>query len=94
MIVISYPTVMDGTVLRWYRDETAAEHGIEAMSASRNGVQVHAFLHQIPDEDLANARAAHAALRDRSGSVTHLVTHRKLGLLTPGIRPVEPTAAP
>jgi len=38
IVVVEYPTIMDGWVVRWYRDEEQANHGDELISASRNGV--------------------------------------------------------
>lgn len=38
-VVIRFPTVMSGIVLRWYRSVEAAEKGEEVCSASRYGVQ-------------------------------------------------------
>lgn len=74
MIVIEFPTVTDGPVYRWYRHLTAAEIGDEDMSASRNGVRVNVFLHEIPEEAMNAADDAYAALaagRRPEGVVTH-----------------------
>lgn len=38
-VVIRFPTIMDGIVLRWYRSVEAAEGHKEVCSASRRGVR-------------------------------------------------------
>jgi hypothetical protein len=75
VIVIAFPTVMDGLVLRWYRDLTAAEIGDESMSASRAGVKVNVFQHEIPEQQMNDASEAYATL-SRGGDVEGVVTHR------------------
>lgn len=37
-VVVDFPTIMDGYVVRWYADEDAANHHQEIINASRNGV--------------------------------------------------------
>jgi hypothetical protein len=76
VIIIAFPTVMDGIVLRWYRDQTGAEIGDELMSVSREGVRVNCFQHEIPEQHMNTASEAYATLRDRAGDVGHLATHR------------------
>lgn len=79
-VVIVTPTVMDGTVVRWYRSVAAAEQVRASLSASRRGVAVHAeFLTDIPSAWVEQAVQAHQALAanpraDLSGLATH---HRK-----------------
>lgn len=85
------PTIQDGTVVRWYRSLRAAEDRAEVVSASRNGVLVRGFLHEVPAEALAKANEAFEILR-RNGPrelVQDMATHRtKLGdhLLVPILR--------
>jgi len=76
MIVIVTPTILDGQVVRWYASEEAAQYGQEILSASRRGVQVEGFLHDVPDDVLTQARDAHRVLA-AGGDVGHLATHRK-----------------
>ncbi len=40
-VVVGFPTVMDGWIVRWYATEDAANHGEQVISASRSGVTVH-----------------------------------------------------
>lgn len=72
------PTIMDGTVVRWYRSEIAAEMHRVMVSASRNGVQVgeHLTNGEVPVEVMDRANAAHEMLiassdADLSGWATH-----------------------
>lgn len=76
-VVIVYPTVMDGTVVRWYRSAKAAEYGTEMASASRNGVCVEMApraiamaAYDVYDTLKANSRA------DVSGLATHRRTFK------------------
>lgn len=73
-IVVLVPTVMDGEVLRWHRTEQQARRGDEAMSVSRKGVLVHAYLHEIPALLLTIAEDLRQALM-RGRSVRHAATH-------------------
>ena len=41
MIVIATPTIMDGTIVRWYTDEAAVERHDQIASASRNKDRFH-----------------------------------------------------
>ena len=88
-VVIVTTTVTDGTVVRWHRDVRAAELHRPVLSASRNGVAVHAeYLTCIPDEWVDAAKRAHKMLRDvRGANLGHLATHHVRGL---GAGPVEP----
>lgn len=87
MIVTVTPTIMDGTVVRWHYDETPlaelSSHQPQ-VSASRNGVLVHGYLHTIPAEVLATAKDVCAQLkRDRRADVQHLATHRQRRMFGP-----------
>lgn len=88
MIVVAFPTIMDGLTLRWYRDVTGAERGEERTSASRNGVRLNCYLHEISDVDLAAARLAYDRLRHGRESgreeVLRMVTHQR-GLLSDAV---------
>ena len=76
MIVTITPTVMDGTVLRWYPRDDAS--GQPAMSVSRNRVEVHEK-DLLGPEHVQAAAEAHAALKaDRYADVTGYATHLKL----------------
>jgi hypothetical protein len=93
MIVTATPTIMDGLVIRWYASERAEDRGSEVMSASRNGVRVYSFLHEVPAAHMANAVRAYEYLRaDRPGCedfARSLATHRRSGMFGP----LEPVAA-
>jgi hypothetical protein len=72
------PTIMDGTVVRWYRSETAAEHRWPMVSASRNGVLVgeHLTNGEVTPGIMDRAKLVHELLRrkpdaDLSGWATH-----------------------
>lgn len=78
-VIVAYQTVMDGLVLRWYEAVEAADCGTELMSASRSGVMVRCFLHEVPDGWLETAKQAYrdlAAGRD----VRQLATHDRRSL--------------
>ena len=84
MIVTVTPTVMSGTVVRWYRSESAAERDAEMVSASRDGVHVSCYLHEVPADLMEAARGAYEALRhDRRADLKHLATHRRRGMFGP-----------
>lgn len=80
MIVTITPTVMDGTVLRWYDTDAADDTGRPVMSVSRNRVEVY----DKDRIDPAAARAAaesHAELkRNRLADVRRYATHMRLSL--------------
>jgi hypothetical protein len=73
-------TTQDGTVVRWYRSEIAAEHGPRGAiaSASRNGFEVH---QRLTDGEMVPGITARAVLvyellrrrpdADLSGWATH-----------------------
>jgi hypothetical protein len=98
MIVIITPTIMDGTVVRWYRPvevtgidtaEPTFIAGEELVSASRNGVRVRGYLDQIGDQVLADARQAYEALRaDSDADLSHLATHRRRAMFSDDLVPV------
>ncbi len=78
IVCIVSPTIQDGTVVRWYRSEIAAEMRHVLISASRNAVVDGdaLILGDVPPEIRAQAEAAHAELRanhdaDMSVYATH-----------------------
>ncbi|WP_395109806.1 hypothetical protein [Actinomadura sp. SCN-SB] len=85
-------TIMDGPVVRWYRDLTAAELNSCLLSASRTGVMIHGevYLHDLPAEWITAAELAHKSLKagaDVSGLATHVV-------LTDSADPARPELPP
>jgi hypothetical protein len=72
------PTIMDGTVVRWYAHERDLDHYQPAVSASRDGVMGHDTF--ITPELFDAAWAAHLAIKI-GADVSHLATHRKRGLM-------------
>jgi len=83
-VVTVTPTIMDGTVVRWYRSLAAAESpavcGI--ISASRTGVIGGGDL--ITPADWEAAWSVHEQLsRDQSADLDHLATHRRQSLMGP-----------
>lgn len=92
-VVIATPTVMDGLVLRWFRDEDAAAYGSEVLSASRNGVMIHGdqYLHDLPEQWVSDAKHATEAIRaGHEAEARALVTHQR-GY---GIRSIVPVSQP
>ena len=91
MIVTVTPTIMDGTVVRWYHNENAVEYGREMVSASRNGVRVNGYLTDVPGDVLSAAQQAYETLRrDDRTDISHLATHRRRGLFGP-LEPIAET---
>lgn len=91
MIVTVTPTIMDGTVVRWYATENPEGLGEPQVSVSRNGVLVSGYLHEVPEAVLAQAQELHRRWRrDRDAwpDVRKLATHRRRGILGP-LEPVE-----
>jgi hypothetical protein len=76
-VITVTPTVMDGTVVRWYTGELAAEQGRPLVSASRNGVMIHGdvYIHDLPTSWLEAAQDAHVRIR-AGQDVGGLATHR------------------
>ncbi len=74
------PTIGDGTVVRWFRSETAAEFHWAMISASRNGVikGEHLTNGEVPPDVMTKALAAHELLlRDNDADMSALATHRR-----------------
>lgn len=75
-IVTVTPTIQDGAVVRWYASESAVEYGREKLSASRNGVIVYGYLHEVPQPWLDAARTAYEQLSlNGRADMKHLATH-------------------
>ncbi len=93
-VVTVTATVMDGQVARWHRTVEDAQNVNCVLSASRNGVVVHAeFLTGIPDEWVVSAKAAHRELAARrDADVRRLATHRHDGFPNGPPVPVPPGA--
>jgi len=91
MIVTVTSTIMDGTVVRWYRTLPDAQIHRPILSVSRAGVRVHdVYLHEVPDEALAIAQDAWAVLRrDPRHDVRYLATHVNRGPSNGPLVPVE-----
>lgn len=82
------PTVMDGTVVRWFTNQRDMDRCQAAISASRRGVLSDGY---ITPELFDPAWAAHLALK-AGVDVEHLATHRHQGITGPFV-PVEPVTA-
>jgi len=91
MIVTITPTVMDGTVLRWYpTDDPAQAVGQPIVSVSRNRMEAHA--EDVPEQVQRDAIAAFAELRaDRGADVRRFATHYRT--LRSGLVPIEKAGA-
>ncbi|MBM0257360.1 hypothetical protein [Micromonospora sp. 4G55] len=87
MIVTVTHTIMDGAVVRWYRPDMPLDQLLTArpaISASREGVLVNAYLHEVPEFVLALAQNIHATFqRNPNAPVQHLATHRRRGMFGP-----------
>lgn len=77
VVVLVFPTVMDGTVVRWYRDVRSAMYGGEIASASRNGVGTN-----MASREVAMAAFDAHELLCRGEDPLNLATHRRAGFLS------------
>lgn len=96
IVCIVTPTIQDGTVVRWYRSEIAAEMRKTMVSASRNAVIVgeHLSNGEVPPETMAAAEAAHAELRANHDADMHVyATHYRTGIFGGMLVPVDPAVA-
>jgi hypothetical protein len=90
VIITVTPTLTDGAIVRWHTCLSAAQIYQPVMTASRHGVRVETYLHEIPAEVLRAAQRAYEALRhDRNADVTHLATHRHKGPSNGPLVPVD-----
>lgn len=81
-VCVATPTVMDGTVVRWYADLAAHEQGNVIASASRNRVEFHRD--EVHPRIRDAVQAAHRELSgNRHADVRHYTTHRRDGLSGP-----------
>ena len=86
-VVTVTPTIMDGTVVRWYASLADAEAHRPTVSASRNCVLEH--LEDVPADWRAAADAAHFAMRfNRHADMSSLATHTKTRFMGP-LAPVD-----
>lgn len=79
-VVVATPTIMDGLVLRWYRNADVAKYGSDSavLSVSRGGVMVNggSYLHDIPVAWMSDAQRAHEMLqRGQRDQARELATH-------------------
>lgn len=88
-------TVMDGTVVRWYRALGDAHIHRPFLSASRNGVKVHeGYLHEMPADCVKAAEDAYEVLRyRRDADMSRLATHVSTGPSNGPLTPVEEASA-
>jgi hypothetical protein len=86
------PTIQDGTVVRWYRSEIAAETNRPMVSASRNGVEVgeHLVNGEVPSAVMADAAKVWVALQaDKGADVSGWATHRREQVFGGGLVRIE-----
>jgi hypothetical protein len=91
MIVTVTPTVMDGTVVRWYAGDNPDSIGSPQVSVSRNGVLVNGYLHEVPEGVLDQAKQLYEGWRinrDAWPDIDRIATHKRRGFLGP-LEPVE-----
>ncbi|GIH07474.1 hypothetical protein Rhe02_55410 [Rhizocola hellebori] len=88
LIVTVTATITDGQVVRWFTSEFSAKRVNSIVSASRNGVHIDAWLHEIPEGLLDKARDAWHALQRRE-DVKHLATHYSR-FLSDDLVPIQP----
>jgi hypothetical protein len=93
-VVVATPTVLDGTVVRWYRSMAAYAHQQASVSASRARVSVHDDEYQtLPPEWVALATDVHHQLaRDPRANVDHVVTHQHRRALGDQLTPIQAEA--
>jgi hypothetical protein len=86
-VVTVTPTIQDGQVVRWYRTLVAAENDLETMSASRNGVLVNGFLHEVGPTLLVIAEDIRRGLA-AGWDASHAATHRRTRLFGGDLEPI------
>lgn len=89
-VVIAYPTILDGLVLRWFRTaEDAANHRC-FQSVSRNAVEIYIDASEIPGQATVDAANAYQFLKARrEDDAMAFVTHRFTRFMGDEIEPVE-----
>lgn len=80
MIVTITPTVMDGTVLRWYDADDTEQLERPVMSVSRNRVEVYEKDRIDPDAARSAAEAYAELKADRYADVRSYATHARVSL--------------
>ncbi|MFD5089377.1 hypothetical protein ACFWMR_02160 [Amycolatopsis thailandensis] len=85
LVVTVTPTIMEGTVIRWYRSLSAASTGGQAVaSASRNGFSFFIMLTRADNPLIDAVRDAHDALAaGHVNEVETIATHRRHSLFGP-----------
>jgi hypothetical protein len=81
-VVVATPTIMDGLVLRWYRNADVAKYGSDSalLSAGRSGVMVNggSYLHDVPGAWLSDAnRAVEMLQHGQRERARELATHER-----------------
>lgn len=85
-IAVKYPTIMDGTVVRWYANGEAFANGQEIVSASRVGVYARGYVTRAQYDA---ADAIHQRLKaNPDADVADAITHTT-GLFSRVLKPVE-----
>ena len=78
-VVTVTPTIMSGTVVRWYPSLEAAERNDPVVSASRNACLADG---DVPEEWADAARQAHTRLAvDPDADMSYLATHHRRTLV-------------
>ncbi|MGW6502968.1 hypothetical protein [Nonomuraea angiospora] len=89
-MIVTVNTFSNETMVRWFRSLEAAQTQRHVMSATRHGVRVEVYLHEIPAEALRAAQNAYEVLRrDRNADVNYLATHVNRGPANGPLVPVE-----
>lgn len=95
LIVIAYPTVMDGLCLRWYRSVADVDKHREFMSVSRNGCEIYCSASEVPPPAAALASRALELLQwGKVDEAEKLATHRFTRFMGRDIELIEVDAAP
>ena len=89
-VCVAFPTIMDGLVLRWYRNLAGYDANVELASASRDHVSVHGQIGDLPPGVLDAANRALELLRaDHRGQAAAMATHRPARFLSRELVPIE-----
>lgn len=95
LIVIAYATVMDGLVLRWYRELSHVDKHREFMSVSRNGCEIYCAASDVPRDAAAVAANALELLRwGKEEDARKLATHRFTRFMGRDIELIEQDGQP
>lgn len=87
MVVIVARTILDGQVVRWYKDEDAAHNGTVLVAASNRGTSIGygIYLEAIGLDLIRHAMETVEALK-RGNDMSFLATHTRKGT---DMRPVK-----